>query len=253
MLKERFGHASVALSDGRVLVFGGNDGNTIHDSLEIYDPQSGNFSIANARMNIPRTNHTATLVNEKTVVLIGGESNPSDSETHSTSGFLNSIELFDIPSMSFIPLSNKMHTPRIYHTATRLDDHRVLISGGLHDMARSSNSIEILNLNDGSIVEVGYLLHARSMHTLTALRDGTFLVAGGVEDGKPLGDSERCRMISAADINCLSDANMSRARWGHTATLLMDGRVLFVGGLTNTPESRDRTAGPIRGLEVFTP
>lgn len=251
MVMERSGHASVALPDGRVLVFGGTDGYRIHDSIEIYDPSRRIFNLATSKMAVPRAHHTAILVNENTIAIIGGETTTQDSEDDSP--FLGSIELFDIPSMKFLAVDSKMNSPRIYHTATRLDNERVLIVGGLSGIGQSSNVVEILNVNDRSIVEAGFTLHGRSLHSTTLLKDGTFLIAGGVENGVPLANSERCRFVAPNDVNCLNGAKMSRARWGHTATPISAGRILFTGGLTNTPEEPGRSAGPIRGLEIFVP
>jgi hypothetical protein len=253
MLLERSGHASVTLADGRVLVFGGTDGYRIHDSVEIYNPVSGTFSLASSKMLTPRANHTATLVNESTVAIIGGETIFPDSQQNNAASFLRSIELFDVASMQFVEIESKMSHPRIYHTAIRLDEQRVMVAGGLSDLAQSSDSLEILNVSNHSVAVAGHTLRGRSLHSLTLLNDGTFLIAGGVENGIPLSDSERCRFVGVDDINCLSGAQMSRTRWGHTATSLPNGKVLFIGGLTNTPEFPKSNAGPIRGLELFLP
>jgi|GEM_PF-685182 len=253
MMKERSGHASVALPDGRILVFGGTDSNEPQDSVEIYDPLQGSFRLLDARLEIPRANHTATLVNEHTVAIVGGETTPSESERESAAPFLGSIELFDVPSLQFSNVKLKMTAPRIYHTATRLDARRVLIAGGLSDFVKGSNVVEVLDVVERSIARVGYTLRARSMHSLSLLQDGTFLVAGGVENGVPLADSERCSFITADDVNCLSAAKMQRARWGHTATPLSQGSLLFIGGLTNTPEIPGRSSGPMRGMEIYKP
>lgn len=253
MVAARSSHASVALPDGRVLVFGGADDYKIHDTVEIFDPERGTFSLVDARLSIPRANHTATLVSESVIAIIGGETSPRDFESESTAPFLNSIELFDARSMQFIPFESNMAAPRIYHTATRLDDQRVLITGGLTDFARGTDVLEILNIAERSVVIVGSSLRARSMHSLTPLRDGAFLIAGGVEGGVPLADSEHCRFIASDDINCLGGPKMVRTRWGHTATPLAGGRIAFIGGLTSTPETPGKSAGPVRGLEIFVP
>lgn len=253
MILDRSGHASVGLPDGRVLVFGGTDGDRIHDSIEIYDPAREVFILSTSKMKVPRSNHTATLVNENTIAIIGGETTRADSESESDAPFLDSIEFFDVPSMKFQTFSLKMNDPRIYHTATRLDHERVLIVGGLSGIGQSSNIIEILHVNDRSIVEAGYTLHGRALHSLTPLNNGMFLIAGGVENGVPLADSERCRFVTMNNVNCLNGAKMFRARWGHTATPISTGHVLLTGGLTNTPEAPGRKAGPMRGLEIFVP
>ena len=148
-----------------------------------------------------------------------------------------------------------MNNARLYHTTTALDDHRILISGGLKsiDPPESSTSIEILNLEENSLIEAGFALHGRSGHTLTPLHNGTYLIAGGVENGIPLTQSELCHFISKNEINCEEGPQSSLARWGHSATLLSDERVLFIGGITTKPEPGRHSGGPVVSLEIYAP
>ena len=44
MANPRYGHASVRLADGRVLIIGGTDGNQAMASVEVYDPATGRIS-----------------------------------------------------------------------------------------------------------------------------------------------------------------------------------------------------------------
>ena len=132
----------------------------------------------------------------------------------------------------------------------------ILLAGGVSGGApsRSADVYETLN---NSIVPVGPLTTGRSQHTATALADGKILVAGG-QASSPTGLS----VTATAEIydpntqtftpvrgamSCPGTPGcMTQARWGHTATLLPDGRVLIAGGAaalsgesTNTAEIYD--------------
>src|SRR5438874_3619000 len=57
----RNGHTATLLPNGKVLVAGGRNGNSILASAELYDPASGSWS-ATASLTTPRFFHTATLL-----------------------------------------------------------------------------------------------------------------------------------------------------------------------------------------------
>src|SRR5436853_6965299 len=69
-----------------------------------------------------RSWHTATLLNNGQVLIVGGVTNYSFSATASA-------ELYDPTRGTFSPTGN-MTAPRATHTATLLPDGRVLIAGG---------------------------------------------------------------------------------------------------------------------------
>jgi hypothetical protein len=81
MHSPRDAHAAVRLSDGRVLVVGGDtgifepDGSSVFGgslaSAEIFDPSSGTFAAA-GNMNTARTEAQATLLNNGDVLITGG-------------------------------------------------------------------------------------------------------------------------------------------------------------------------------------
>jgi WD40 repeat protein len=67
-------HTSTLLSDGTVLITGGGEGwcnSSTLDSAEIYDPATRSFATAGKMMQ-SRTMHTATLLNDGTVLITGG-------------------------------------------------------------------------------------------------------------------------------------------------------------------------------------
>src|SRR4029077_18791890 len=72
MVNARADHASTLLSDGRVLVTGGDllSGKKLK-SAEIYDPSTGLFTQVAKAMSIARTSHTATLLPDGRVLIVG--------------------------------------------------------------------------------------------------------------------------------------------------------------------------------------
>lgn len=118
-------HAGTSLTNGTVLVTGGNDDLTCGGfaNAEIYDPSSGTFSVV-GNMTRSRDIHTATLLRDGTVLLTGGGEGGCSQPT------LDSAELYDPRSRSFVAVG-RMTRSRSLHTATLLNDGRVLIAGGM--------------------------------------------------------------------------------------------------------------------------
>jgi hypothetical protein len=76
MLEGRQQQTATLLLDGRVFIAGGywQDGQKSRDlsSTEMYDPRTGRFS-AIGSMGARRDGHTATLLNDGRVLIVGGE------------------------------------------------------------------------------------------------------------------------------------------------------------------------------------
>ena len=116
--------------------------------------------------------------------------------------------------------TSTLTAPRIFHTATLLNDGQVLITGG-------SDAGATAELFDPAIAEfspVGSMGTTRTLHTATLLNDGQVLIAGGV------GSDTSVELFDPATETFTTTGNMTTARSNHTATLLPNGHVLLAGG-----------------------
>jgi len=132
-------------------------------------------------------------------------------------------------------LTGSLNNPRSFHTATLLPNRKVLVVGGIRyaDPWTLTSSAEIYDPATGMWSETGSLNAARYENTATLLADGKVLVAGGVFRASILGES---RSLNSAELydsltgTWSSTGNLNRARHGHAAVLLPNGKILVAGG-----------------------
>jgi hypothetical protein len=258
MAHSRYGHTSTRLLDGRVLIVGGMNilgaSQEILASAELYDPATGTFTPTGS-MAAPREWHTATLLPDGRVLIAGG-----DEQTAVDSAVLDSAEIYDPATGRFSP-TGSMAVPRRAQTATLLPDGRVLIAAGYGGNV-ALNSAEIYDPATGRFVSTGSMLQAHSLGTVTALRDGRVLVAGGAtavlrgDTDVSITELAAAELYDPATGKWSATGSMRRARFDHTATLLLDGRVLIAGGETGYTEAQGRNGGGINWIsqaEVYDP
>src|SRR3954468_17754170 len=122
-------------------------------------------------------------------------------------------------------------TPRRAHTATLLQNGKVLVVGGLVTNQNQSEGLATAELYDpatGSWAFTGSLSGARYGHSATLLADGTVLVAGGTNLNDVLVGS--AEIYNPATGLWHSVGNLTTARRAHSASLLPSGKVLVAGG-----------------------
>jgi hypothetical protein len=138
-------------------------------------------------------------------------------------------------------LTGSLNTPRVYFTATLLQNGQVLIVGGAQGGGSPFGTCELFNPVTGTFTLTGNLNVPREWHSATLLNNGMVLIAGGQGASGSLSSSELYDPTTGT-FNLTGSLNI--AREFQTATLLQNGQVLIVGGSgDSTAELYDPTAG----------
>jgi hypothetical protein len=247
----RAAHTATLLLDGTVLVAGGYDptqsplgsaqmitpaGLPVAPA-EIYNPVALAFQDGPA-MNAPRFGHTATLMANGQVLIVGGQG---------VGASLPDPEIYDPAAGSFQMPTPQILAGRTGHTATLLPNGQVLVAGGLTSSG-PDGAIYLFDPPTGKWSQVGSLATPRYGHAavLLAAPSTRILFAGGTGTG-PLPDVESFDYSQPQQVTQASRVGfMSDFRPDCYGTLLSSGRVLLAGG--GADESR-----PVSSADVFDP
>ncbi|CAF1663879.1 unnamed protein product, partial [Adineta ricciae] len=232
MIDIRYYHTATVLTNGKVLIAGGNNGSVL-DNAELFDPSTETWIITGS-MNFKRFGHTATLLANGQVLIVGG----FDSSTQ-----WNSTELYNPLTGSWIVTSNMIES-RSYHTATVLQNGKVLVTGGRDDNGVFISRCEIYNPSTGLWTSTGNMNNGRGLHTASILANGKVLVAGGYD----IGVLNTAELYDPSTGIWTITGNTNYNRYMHTASILNNGKVLITAGssngaLLNTAELYDPSTG----------
>ena len=147
--------------------------------------------------------------------------------------------------------------PRAFATTIELPDRRYLLVGGARGQLLAQSAWATTEIYDPVADFFSYgpsMSTPRSMHTMTQLNDGRWLVVGGVDgQNNPQGT---CEIYDPATNVFTAAATMASPRMGHTATLLADGRVFVAGGLeavTVMPSQLSAIRDAVDSTEIYDP
>ncbi len=256
----RFGAKAVLLSNGKVLIAGGEGtsaGNTTPlDSVELYDPATNSFAAAVSlpTMNELRDASTGTLLSNGKVLIAGGFEGSLNVGTIIS----DSVDLYDPITNSFAPAASlpTMNAARAGAAATLLPSGEVLIAGGLSQEIspppNSSTTLASVDLYDSVTntfapsTSTPVMNQARAGATATSLDSGLVLIAGGADNSSILASVELYDPANNSFAPAASTPVMNQARTGATATLLINGKVLIAGGT-------EVSSGALSSTELYTP
>lgn len=143
-----------------------------------------------------------------------------------------------IVSNTWTPGASLLHA-RYAHTATLLDNGKLLVAGGFVGAGAVTATTEIYDFATDTWTPAASLSIPHFAHTATLLPNGKVLVVGGGTNGPPIATSE---IYDPVANTWTQVAGLSIARAYHSATLLQNGKVLVVGGTTVGPEPSYTTA-----------
>lgn len=291
-------HTATLLNDGRVLVTGGTTQESSDDgsarfvavaSTELYDPAKNDWHTTEP-MHEARNGHTATLLGDGRVMIVGGA---KEQRSH-----LASVELFD-PATNTWSFGPPLHLARWQHEAVRLANGSVVVVAGRSNVGQNPPGSGVAVAQTERLIDGGWEvlppLSEPRQRAATVARADTVTVIGGISTstatnyvetwaagarGWALGDANLTMALSAHTASVVAGVDVvviggeppnsvdtrriqrwdnARAKWcdagklavsrkQHTATVLPDGTILVVGGLSaGVPEASVEWWQPLKG------
>jgi len=226
----RDSHNLVLLNNGKVLAIGGYK----EQSCELFDPATETWTMIDSIPTFRYSGHTVTKLIDGRILVAGGM------YVDTTSWeivFLNNIDIYNPSTQKWVE-GTPMNIKRSDHTATLLNDGKVLITGGWNNNLET-DECEIYNpLNDSWSI-VSHMLEKRESHAATLLNNGNVFVSGGNPIAPWLKSSE------VYDVNTnqwFSSADMLAYRTNHKIFYLSKiNKLLILGGdvLPPVPTTED--------------
>jgi WD40 repeat protein len=219
------------LQDGTVLIAGGLDGmgGNILGTALIYDPADDSLISTTGNMVGARYSHTATLLQDGRVLIVGGGG--------TTVSYLPDTEVYDPASKTFSSSgTDSLDTGRYVHTATLLDDGRVLVAGGYGGPTPAGPLNTFQVWDSGTFGTEGVMNEARQRPTATLLTDGTVLITGGSDVSWNYLDTAEIFVPNGGTFGGTftnTNGTMKLGRRAHASIRLPSGQVLIVGGAHN--------------------
>jgi hypothetical protein len=128
-----------------------------------------------------------------------------------------------------------MSADRGWHSATLLPNGKVLIAGGSTTSSGTTALAELYDPMTDSFTATGSMRTARQGHSATLLANGKVLLAGGQIAGDQLGRGDNtasAELYDPATGKFTPTGSMAQPRFGQSAILLANGKVLITGGIS---------------------
>ncbi|MBI1938036.1 MAG: T9SS type A sorting domain-containing protein [Ignavibacteriales bacterium] len=183
-------------------------------------------------MHEARVGHAMVILPDGNILVTGGEAN----------GNIASCEIYDLNTDKW-RYTTSMNIARARHSLVLLKGGKVLAIGGYRE--RSCELFDPLT-ETWTITDSVPTLRLDN-HTVTILKDGRILIAGGFRYSQDFTHVEylnNCEIYNPVTESWSIVDSLITGRWGHTAILLEDGKVLIAGG---------STLNALRSCEIYDP
>jgi hypothetical protein len=224
MTEARSQAKAVRLHDGRVLIYWGFGATTMPKTAELYEPTTGKFSaIAWPGGGLYPDSASVTLLQDGRLLVAGGSDGSNSVAT---------AQLFD-PATGASSPTGSMATPREAHSAVLLSNGQVLIAGGMTAHLygyEGAGQQAALSGNDPAF-------QLDEHHNAPGGNSTGSQVFGMT--GPPPTYLTSAELYDPATGKFTSTGSMRTWLLSPTATLLLDGRVLFIGQDSKSRETAE--------------
>ena len=230
----RQSHTATLLPSGLVLLVGGAGnkcGAVVVSTVERYDP-AANAWLNAPPLSTPRVGHSATLLADGRVFVVGGSGGGPT---------LFTTEIYNPATNTWSPGASLIE-PHTHHLAGLLPDGRVVVVGG-NGVTDKVVTAEIYDPITNTWAMAASLSHVHDDAAAAVLADGRMVVAGGwhANGGTYVYDGS-VEIYDAATNTWSMGPSMPIARTRHEMIRLADGRLLVAGGINSSANYSDTTA-----------
>jgi N-acetylneuraminic acid mutarotase len=240
---QRGERTATRLPDGRVLLAGGfDDIRGASAATDVFDPATGTWD-AGGCLEDQRVSPTSVTLADGRVLIFGGACDQHP---------INTSEIYDPATGRFVPTGHTVGDGHQHTPAVLLHDGRVLAAGDgiateVFDPAATDPATGLKGRwQPSGFIHLPLLFNSS---TLTTLKDGRVLLAGGASGGPfAVDNTELWDPVTGL---WTQTGKLNVSRYDAVATLLGDGRVLLAGGFHEDVGFANQTA--LSSSEIFDP
>ncbi len=235
----RFGASITSLPDGRVLVAGGYCQNDRPcNTMELFEPQTNDFRTLSVTLDVARAAHSATLLDDQTILFVGGTETPS-----------KQAALLQLKDWSWKSIDFNGDT-LFEHQAVSLPDGSVLLAGGLKSLLSNdgqaaystgvyrylpeSKSFETVAIGGQGDAVSGEGdsegSFSRKQFTLLKLSDGAVAIGGVNQSNTPLKSCVLFQLNQGSLQTNWVENCLNSGRYAHAAVEDLEGDIVVIGG-----------------------
>ncbi len=241
-------YAVTALNDGKIMLVGGQDGNStaMRTTSELFDPATQTWTNTTGGLTTGRQYFSVTKTNDGKVYAIGGCTNAS---TCSGANIVNTIEVYNPSTSTWSSVSATLGTARFRHNATLLPNGKILINGGQNSSGTNLSSSEIFDPNSLTITTAATAPFSSSrgnnpLPYSATLSNGKVFLTRGIASNSTA--TQTMLYDPTSDTWASTTGGLSKGYYAASIIGMKNGKVLIMGG-------SDSSTNYYSSSELYTP